>query len=172
MKPAERRKLENQQQKEIVRQKKYTEFKAKHRKLCEHIESDKFQIWYESITGTKWAWPYSGESWAWYAYCVSDIEEAKETLRKSFLPKNTWKKYADKRRQAMINASPVWRDLQEIEKIYQERDYQNALHGPGTYHVDHVIPLQGDRVSGLHCEFNLRVIQARENLVKHNAYTP
>lgn len=39
-----------------------------------------------------------------------------------------------------------------------------------VHHVDHVIPLQGRTVSGLHVAGNLRVITASENVKKHNRY--
>ncbi len=54
----------------------------------------------------------------------------------------------------------------EMECIYR---YCSALRFIGLeYHVDHIIPLRGKMVNGLHAPWNLQVIPALENLKKGN----
>jgi len=69
------------------------------------------------------------------------------------------------------NRSPSWlseADLFEIRCIY---NYCSSLNDSGLkYHVDHIIPLKGDIVSGLHVPLNLQVIPAIENIRKNNVW--
>jgi len=65
------------------------------------------------------------------------------------------KRYADK-----INATPKWADLVKIREFY--------ANCPNGFQVDHVIPLKGKTVCGLHVENNLQYLTKRENQVKNN----
>jgi hypothetical protein len=79
--------------------------------------------------------------------------------------------WTSKRRASKMNRTPNWLNdghLFEIECVYK---YCNALRKIGLdYHVDHIVPLQGSNVSGLHVPWNLQVITAQENLSKGNQY--
>lgn len=72
-----------------------------------------------------------------------------------------------KRRAARLRATPLWADTKAIEAFYVEAARKTAETGI-KHVVDHIIPLQGRTVSGLHVENNLRVITEIENLQKSN----
>jgi hypothetical protein len=63
---------------------------------------------------------------------------------------------------AEIRQRPKWADMDKIREIYVNR--------PEGYHVDHIIPLRGKTVSGLHVENNLQYLPSLENMKKHNTF--
>lgn len=66
-----------------------------------------------------------------------------------------------------VKATPSWANLSLIRDIYKMREILSKETGV-IYHVDHIIPLKGKSVCGLHVEYNLQVIPAYENLTKSN----
>jgi len=57
----------------------------------------------------------------------------------------------------------VYNDMDEIQKFYRKC--------PKGFHVDHIIPLNGKNISGLHTIGNLQYLLATENQHKYNKYT-
>jgi hypothetical protein len=63
----------------------------------------------------------------------------------------------------------LWANQDAIRAIYDQAEFMTRTTGR-LHVVDHEIPLQGDEVSGLHVETNLRVVEHHENAVKHNTW--
>jgi hypothetical protein len=76
-----------------------------------------------------------------------------------------------KHRACRLQATPAWANLFFIKEIYHLAVLRAKALG-GKWHVDHIVPLRSKIVCGLHCEANLRVITASQNLSKSNAYWP
>ena len=56
-----------------------------------------------------------------------------------------------------------------IEQAYELAALRTKMFG-FSWHVDHIVPLQGELVSGLHTPYNLQVIPGMENMRKANNY--
>lgn len=81
-----------------------------------------------------------------------------------------WREYVARRRAVKLNATPPWVDRKELQKIYAEAAKRRRA--GENVHVDHIVPLRGKNVCGLHVPWNLQIIPAHENLSKHNSYKP
>ncbi len=66
-------------------------------------------------------------------------------------------------------AIPSWSDKEKIKRVYEIAARITKVTGV-PHHVDHVIPLRGRLVSGLHVHDNLRVIAFDCNCSKSNHY--
>lgn len=70
--------------------------------------------------------------------------------------------HATLRRCRIADRTPAWSDIEAIKQFYINR--------PEGYHVDHVLPLFGNLVSGLHVLDNLQYLTAEENFKKNKKF--
>lgn len=100
-----------------------------------------------------------------------DIEVCRQRQRnykkknRAICNSDTAKYKADK-----IQRTPKWLtkfDLDYIRHLYIQAKELESLDGIKR-HVDHIIPLRGKNVSGLHVPWNLEIITAEENIRKGN----
>jgi hypothetical protein len=76
-----------------------------------------------------------------------------------------------RRKARLLRATPAWANTFFIEEAYDLAQRRTQATG-FEWHVDHVIPLQGKTVCGLHVESNLRVVPAAVNHSKGNRHWP
>jgi hypothetical protein len=74
-----------------------------------------------------------------------------------------------KRRTSEKRSIPNWADHTKIKTVYEKAKWLEELTGL-KYHVDHIIPLQGENVCGLHVWENLQILEVSLNCSKGNRY--
>lgn len=92
--------------------------------------------------------------------------------KRSIWPSEKRNAVTAKRRAKKLSATPSW--FQELDDFVLKEAYLLAKLREKTtgmkWHVDHIIPLQGKDVCGLHCWNNVQVIPAAINLSKGNSF--
>lgn len=73
------------------------------------------------------------------------------------------------RRSRMRDATPKWADMKVIRRIYIACARISAETGI-AHHVDHIVPLRGRSVCGLHVPWNLQILPDVENRKKSNKH--
>lgn len=78
----------------------------------------------------------------------------------------------NKRRASKLLRTPNWLTEEHLEQIrteYKLASWCTKVMGE-PYEVDHIVPLQGKNVSGLHVPWNLQVISKVDNARKNNKW--
>ena len=98
------------------------------------------------------------------AYKARNKERSK-AYNKQWAQENSGKvtAYARKYQASKLNAVPKWLSVEQLKAI---SDFY--INRPKGYHVDHIIPLQGKNVSGLHVIWNLQYLSSSDNQKKSN----
>lgn len=133
-------------------------------KFTEKVKNTKYHTWFLQPKGLKWCKKcnevlplsafnknISNHDGA-QAYCV----ECTSTYMTRYSDRGA------KQRTKVSKAMPPWVDEFKIKEIYSKC--------PDGYHVDHIIPLQGINVCGLHVPWNLQYLPAKDNISKSNKY--
>lgn len=81
-----------------------------------------------------------------------------------------FKAHAKRRYRLRRSATPPWFDADKVLEMYERAEALTASTGI-PHEVDHIVPLKGENVTGLHWHGNLQVITRTENRRKHNRFT-
>lgn len=96
-----------------------------------------------------------------FDFSTLDMWSGEQRLRE-VKPRGPAKLYGDR----LTQATPFWANLPQINRVYNEAHDMRAAGIPAT--VDHIYPLAGQNVCGLHVHQNLRIITYADNARKCN----
>ena len=75
-----------------------------------------------------------------------------------------------RKRYKRVKATPPFADFEKIKAVYREANRLSKETGV-THHVDHIVPINGKTVCGLHVSWNLQVLPAIANIRKSNNWS-
>ena len=103
------------------------------------------------------------------------ISNSKKRHKNQMYAKQWREKYPEKHREhiatyraSKFKRTPTWANYEDIKMFYAVAEVLSC--GGVLFHVDHIIPLNGKKVSGFHVENNLQVLPWHKNLQKSNSF--
>lgn len=98
-----------------------------------------------------------------------EVYKAKESRWSKNNPDKVNAKIA-RRKAAQINATPSWLTAEQIQQIrvFYTLALEKTRETGIKHSVDHIVPLRGQQVNGLHVPWNLQVMESKENSRKGN----
>lgn len=122
--------------------------------------SDATQRWREAnphkVSQTMAAWRVANKERVAAANAEWHVKNPGARCRHEAMRRVTWKL-----------ATPSWVDIEAINEIYAECARISRETGV-PHHVDHIVPLRGRHVTGLHVHYNLQILEANANRKKGN----
>lgn len=86
--------------------------------------------------------------------------------RKALAAAGWARRNAGKRQRTIALSAEHWAEMRAIYAECRKRNEGN----PRAWHVDHIVPLRGKNVCGLHVPWNLQILPARVNASKSNRH--
>lgn len=107
----------------------------------------------------------------WYANLDPEKLEEQRRKHREWIKNNPDKNrmYANNRKASELQATPKWASKRYTALWYKAAVMEQERTGR-KIHVDHIVPLQGKLVCGLHCEDNMQLLFAEDNQAKYNRH--
>tara|TARA_R110000823_G_scaffold199628_6_gene330715 strand:+ start:1090 stop:1602 length:513 start_codon:yes stop_codon:yes gene_type:complete len=139
--------------------------------ICSRCAAARVRVWQKANPEKR-----AASKRAWREANAEKVAASKKAWRKANLEKNkatrkAWKEknvgavraMRARRRAAKLQRTPVWSETENIKGVYLEAQRQQMQ-------VDHIIPLKGKLVSGLHVWGNLQLLTPKDNHSKGNKF--
>lgn len=126
----------------------------------------------KQVSYSKNKYHYVAKAKEWSTANPQKVIEIRKKARQTHKAKrrSDWTHYNTRK----LNACPLWltdEQRQKIEDLYKFAKFMEELSCNSiTYHIDHIVPLRGKDVCGLHVPWNLQILNAKDNLSKGNRY--
>lgn len=154
--------IESSKQQELLLQRRKWDKKYRNKPENKEKAKEYKRKWYlENLNRLKKTW--NTEEYRARCRALQAKPEFREKIRTKLRVTRRGAFQCAKRRAAIQHRTPPWADMRAIRDFYKNC--------PEGYHVDHIIPLNGENVSGLHVIENLQYLPAFDNMRKGNKWT-